>query len=58
MDKNLFFIDCDPGIDDAAAILLAGADPDAEVLGISRSGINHRLRKISDIAKEVRGEVL
>lgn len=30
----------------------------AEVLGISRSGINHRLRKISDIAKEVRGEVL
>ena len=35
MDKNLFFIDCDPGIDDAAAILLAGASPDAEVLGIS-----------------------
>ena len=35
MDKKLLFIDCDPGIDDAAAILLAGADPDAEVLGIS-----------------------
>lgn len=30
----------------------------AEVLGISRSGINHRLRKISDIAKEVRSEKL
>lgn len=35
MDKKLFFIDCDPGIDDAAAILLAGASPEVEVIGIS-----------------------
>lgn len=35
MDKKLLFIDCDPGIDDAAALLLAAAAPEAEIIGVS-----------------------
>ena len=30
----------------------------AEIMGVSRSGINHRLKKISDIAQEVRSEIV
>ncbi|HCC00271.1 MAG TPA: nucleoside hydrolase [Ruminococcaceae bacterium] len=35
MEKKKVIIDCDPGIDDALAILLALASPELEVLGIT-----------------------
>lgn len=35
MDKTKLIIDCDAGIDDAQAIMLALARPDAEVLAIT-----------------------
>jgi len=54
MDKKLLFLDCDPGVDDAVAILLALADPQAEVVGIGAVGGNvplaRTLRNALDIA--------
>lgn len=35
MDKKLLFIDCDPGVDDAAALLLAAAAPEVRVIGLA-----------------------
>lgn len=35
MDKKLLFIDCDPGVDDAAALLMAAAAPGVQILGLS-----------------------
>jgi purine nucleosidase len=40
MSRQRIIIDTDPGVDDAAAILLALASPDIEVLGISVVGGN------------------
>ena len=54
MDKKLLFLDCDPGVDDAVAILLALADPEAQVLGIGAVGGNvpleRTLRNALDLA--------
>ena len=46
-------IDCDPGHDDAMAILLALASPEVEVRGISTVGGNQTLAKITKNALKV-----
>ena len=40
MPKHRIIIDCDPGVDDAVAILLAFASPEIEVLGITTGAGN------------------
>lgn len=33
--KVRLWVDCDPGVDDAMALILASYDPNAELLGVS-----------------------
>ncbi len=47
------WLDCDPGHDDAVAILLAGHDPRLNLLGISTVGSNQRLEAVIDNALRV-----
>ena len=46
-------LDCDPGHDDAVAILLALASPQLEVLGITTVAGNARLDRVTDNALRV-----
>lgn len=51
--KNLL-IDCDPGHDDALAIMAAIANPESfNVLGITTIGGNQTLKKVTDNAKNI-----
>lgn len=43
--KKLVWLDCDPGHDDAMAIILAGYAPELSLLGISTVGGNQTLEK-------------
>ncbi len=43
--KRKILLDCDPGHDDAIAILLAGSSPDLEILGISVVSGNQTVEK-------------
>lgn len=45
--KTKIILDCDPGIDDAVAIIMAIAHPDIELLGITVSAGNQTLEKTS-----------
>ncbi len=45
MNKRPLILDCDPGHDDAIAILLAGLDPSIDLLGITVSAGNQTLEK-------------
>lgn len=40
-------LDCDPGHDDAVAILLAAGNPNIELLGVTTVGGNHTLEKVT-----------
>ena len=46
-------LDCDPGHDDAIAILLALGSPDVDLLGITTIGGNHSLDKVTYNARAV-----
>ena len=43
MSRKKIIIDCDPGHDDAVAIMLAAANEDIEILGITCVGGNSTL---------------
>lgn len=44
MKKRKVIIDCDPGIDDSLAIMLALKSPEIEVIGITMCAEIHRWR--------------
>ncbi len=46
-------LDCDPGHDDAVAILLAAGSPSVELLGLSTVGGNHTIDKVTRNAQIV-----
>ncbi len=46
-------IDCDPGVDDAVALLLAAGHPDAEVLAITTVAGNQTLEKVTLNARRI-----
>ncbi|WKD57282.1 Pyrimidine-specific ribonucleoside hydrolase RihB [Corynebacterium capitovis DSM 44611] len=46
-------LDCDPGHDDAVAILLAAGNPSIELLGVTTVGGNHTLDKVTHNARQV-----
>jgi pyrimidine-specific ribonucleoside hydrolase len=46
-------LDCDPGHDDAVALLLALASPELEVLGVTTVGGNARLERVTENALRV-----
>ncbi|AKE39624.1 Inosine-uridine nucleoside N-ribohydrolase [Corynebacterium camporealensis] len=46
-------LDCDPGHDDAVALLLALGNPDIEVLGVTTVGGNNSLEKVARNARVV-----
>lgn len=46
-------LDCDPGHDDAVAILLAAGNPDIELLGLTTVGGNHTIDKVTRNAQRV-----
>ena len=46
-------LDCDPGHDDAVAILLAAGHPDIELLGLTTVGGNHTIDHVTRNAQQV-----
>ncbi|MFC7642808.1 nucleoside hydrolase [Streptosporangium lutulentum] len=54
MRPQKIIIDCDPGIDDALAIVLAHGSPDLEILGITTVGGNVGLAGTTDNALRLR----
>ena len=46
-------LDCDPGHDDAVAILLALGNPEIEIVGITTVGGNQSLEKVTYNARAV-----
>ena len=47
MQKKKIIIDCDPGYDDAVAILLAAGNPLIDVLAITTVAGNQTLEKVT-----------
>lgn len=47
------WLDCDPGHDDALAIIMAGWNPDVELLGISTVASNQTVDKTTRNALDV-----
>lgn len=57
MKKEKIILDCDPGHDDAVAILLAGRNPEIELLAITVVAGNQTLDKTSSNALKICSEV-
>ncbi len=53
MKKIRIWMDCDPGHDDAVALLLAGRDPGLEILGVSTVAGNQTVEKTTTNALRV-----
>ncbi|WP_059174033.1 nucleoside hydrolase [Bacillus sp. FJAT-27445] len=53
MSKRKIIIDCDPGHDDAIAIILAAARPELEILGITTVSGNAEIEKTTDNALKI-----
>lgn len=53
MEKRKIILDCDPGHDDAVAILLAGKNPNIDLLGITIVAGNQTLEKTTKNALDV-----
>lgn len=53
MRKNKIILDCDPGHDDAIAIMVAGGCPDIEILGITTTHGNNYLHNVTKNALDV-----
>lgn len=53
MDKRKIIIDCDPGYDDAVALLLAGGSPALEVLAVTTVAGNQTIEKVTDNARHL-----
>ncbi|WP_432559942.1 nucleoside hydrolase [Granulicoccus sp. GXG6511] len=48
-------LDCDPGLDDAVALMLAAADPHIELAAVTTVAGNQTLRKVTDNARRLAG---
>ena len=53
MKKEKIILDCDPGHDDAVAIMLAGINPKIELLGITVVAGNQKLEKTVNNALKI-----
>lgn len=53
MKRIPVWLDCDPGHDDALAIILAGYNPSIELLGLSTVAGNQTVSKVTDNALRV-----
>lgn len=51
--KRKIILDCDPGHDDAVAMILAAGNPNIELLGVTTIGGNHTLPKVTRNAQIV-----
>lgn len=51
--KSTIWIDCDPGIDDTFAIILAAMHPDINLLGVSTVGGNTQLSATTQNAQDI-----
>ena len=55
MTARKIILDCDPGHDDAVAILLAAGNPAIDLVGITTIGGNQTLDKVTHNARTVDG---
>ena len=53
MDKKKIIIDCDPGYDDAVAILLAAGSPAIDLLAITTVAGNQTIEKVTKNALRI-----
>ena len=58
MEKYPVWIDCDPGVDDAAALLLAHRQAETDIVGISTVAGNVDLEKTTKNARQVANNLL
>ena len=48
MDKRKIILDCDPGMDDSMAIVMACKSPALEVLAVTTEEFQERMEKVAD----------
>jgi purine nucleosidase len=53
--KRTILLDCDPGLDDAVALMLAAGDPRIELAAVTTVAGNQTLEKVTDNARRLAG---